>query len=200
MQEPEKSSTLPAEKEPIRFDNVETAVNELSVMSANGTDKTEQLGMPERCLYYALFDLYRRHRTGELSTEDCKRLKLTAVKQYEKDRNEQDWYVRLIQNHAKLWEHIERAGTVYAKSPRRTPEADAFYQAVYGCLPKDRTLEETEEMVREDAEYRRCGINCDMFVNRGKTDSGYCTMRDLDVPVGELCYYTANGKKTEKEE
>lgn len=138
MQSQESSSMLSDEKMQSWKDDMQTAVNDLSLMALQGIDNPAVLDQAERCLYYALAELYRKHKVGEMSTDECKRLKQEAVRQYEKDRSDIAWYLKLIQTHAKMWNRIEHAGAVYAQSENRTPEADAFFEAVYGCRPKER--------------------------------------------------------------
>lgn len=115
---------------------MQTAVNDISVMAAQGGAKALELDPPERCLYYALAELYRKHNDGELSTDECKLLKQVATKQYEKDRSLLVSYQKQVINHAKMWQRIEHASTVYSHSGHRTPEADAFVEAVYSCKLK----------------------------------------------------------------
>lgn len=138
----EKNSKLPEEKseetQKAVFDDVQTAVNEISLMAAKGGKLTVILDLPERCLYFALRELYESYRTQRMTAEQCKDGKTEAIRQYEKDRSDAAWYLKLIQTHAKMWNRIEHAGTVYAQSDNRTPEADAFFEAVYGCRPKER--------------------------------------------------------------
>lgn len=145
MQSQESSSMLSGEKMQSWKDNMQTAVNDLSLMALQGIDNPAVLDQAERCLYYALAELYRKHKVGELSTGECKRLKQEAVRQYEKDRSGAAWHTKMIQSQSKLWARIEHAGTVYAQSENRTPEADAFFEAVYGCRPKERNEHDRTE-------------------------------------------------------
>lgn len=116
---------------------MQTAVNDISVMAAQGGAKVLELDPPERCLYYALAELYRKHSAGELSTDECKLFKHIATKQYQQDRSLLVSYQKQVINHAKMWQRIEHASSVYANSGHRTPEADAFMEAVYGCKLKE---------------------------------------------------------------
>ena len=92
--------------------------------------------MPERVLWWTLRDVYARYKSGQISKETGETLKLAAMQTYKRDRAKLDLYVRLVQHQTEMWNRIEHAATVYAKSDNRTPEADAFHEAVYGCKLK----------------------------------------------------------------
>lgn len=161
----------------------QTAVNELSLLAANGSNEPEKLSMPDRCLYYTLVDLYRKHSVGALSTEQCRQAKQDAVRQYRTDLNRIDWFNRQVQNHAKLWARIESAGTAYAKSQGRTEEADRFYESVYGFKPR---------ALQKDS-YRVCGTDCSCYVRADDT-CGVCEMQNVTVSAGEKCFYAKNAE------
>ena len=119
-------------------------VSELSLMAAQNKEPDCLLPLPERCLYYTLRDLYRANRNGELSIETCKQRKDKAISQYRSDVFQLTASQEQILEHSKLWARIEAAGTAYAKSYDRTETADAFYYAVYACMPKKAEKKEGE--------------------------------------------------------
>jgi len=93
--------------------------------------------LPERVLWWALRDIYARFKAGQISKEAGEQLKQKAMQNYTKDRTQYDSLRRIEQNQAKMWMRIESAARDYTKSDSRTPEADAFCQAVYGCKLKE---------------------------------------------------------------
>lgn len=92
--------------------------------------------LPERVLWWALRDIYARFKAGQISKEAGEQLKQKAMQNYARDKTQYDTLCQVEQNNAKMWARIENAARVYATSDSRTPEADAFYQAVYGCKLK----------------------------------------------------------------
>lgn len=92
--------------------------------------------LPERVLWWTLRDIYARFKAGQISKEAGEQLKQKAMQNYARDKTQYDTLHQVEQNNAKMWSRIENAARVYATSDSRTPEADAFYQAVYGCKLK----------------------------------------------------------------
>ena len=210
---PESTITdkLPPEQKEKWLYDLQTAVNDISVMAAQGGVEPFELDPPERCLYYALADLYRKHGVGELSTDDCKQAKQNAVRQYEKDRALLVSYQKQVLHHAKMWNRIEHACSVYSQSGKRTAEADAFVEAVYGCklkpvgdnmtpakqpsgdnmTPIQVALSDTEHTHNGYSdEPRRCGkCNCYLpMVHK-------CSMTDRPQKPTDICYYKRNAEQ-----
>lgn len=86
----------------------------------------------EWLLWYRLRDIYDKVKQHEMTKADGAAQKRGAVNSFETDK-------MLHEVHIKLWQRIERDGTAYAKSENHTPEADAFYKAVYG-VPAGRNI------------------------------------------------------------
>lgn len=109
-------------------------IDELSVSAANGTIP-DGLTAPERAVWYPLRDLYKAVRDKHMTAVEAKREKSVLAEQYDRDVKTETERDKAMTYNADLWKRIERAATVYAKSDNRTPEADAFYHAVYGIAP-----------------------------------------------------------------
>ena len=99
--------------------------------------------VPERALWWSLRDIYARFRSGVISKEQGEQQKQNAMRCYQKDKEDYDSMRKLIKHQAEMWSRIEQTGNAYAKSDNRSPEADAFYSAVYGTRP-----ESTEPLAR----------------------------------------------------
>ena len=118
-----------------------------------GTGKGENvLALAERACWYRLRDLYSGYRAGNIDAETCKREKVKALLQLQKD--EKDWYeAREVRKfYAEFWKRIEAAGSLYAKEPT-VEHADGFYKAVY-CVDrksKGRIPGEAQDAVRSDS-------------------------------------------------
>lgn len=98
--------------------------DELSRLAYSGAPPDS--AMPyEWLLWYRLRDIYDKVKRYEMTKADGAAQKRDAVNSFETDKT-------LHEVHIKLWQRIEQAGTAYAKSEIHTPEADAFYKAVYG--------------------------------------------------------------------
>lgn len=191
---------LPDEQKEKWLYDLQTAVNDISVMAMQGSTESFSLDPPERCLYYVLADLYRKHSVGELSTDECKLLKQAATKQYEKDRSLLVSYQKQVIHHAKMWNRIEHACSVYNQSGNRTPEADAFVEAVYGCKlkpvgdnmtpsqAKPSAKQETSDGYNEES--RRCG-GCSVYNQFER----FCTMTDRPQEPTDICYYKRNAEQ-----
>ena len=93
------------------------------------------LTCPQRCLWYALRDVYRRYRAGEINRDQGEKEKKKAFRQYELDAGVMDSARRILKHNASMWTEIELAGSAYA-TERTLKNADAFIQAVYGCRMK----------------------------------------------------------------
>ena len=95
----------------------------------------KEMTCPERCLWYALRDVYRRFQAGDLKKEQCVREKNRAIKQFELDRNTLNQAKKIIDHNAAMWAEIELAGSLYTMD-RTLENADAFVTAVYGVKQK----------------------------------------------------------------
>lgn len=125
-----QSGTDPDEAEP------QYTVAQFKASAYNGEFPDERLPMPDRVMFWAMRDMYARFKAGKITKEQGEAELSAARKTYYKDRAKYDGYVTMANHVTSLWKTIEAAGTAYAKSDGRTPEADAFYAAVYGSKPK----------------------------------------------------------------
>ena len=82
----------------------------------------------EWLLWYRLRDIYADVRAGRLVMQAGQAKKQTAVNSFHSARE-------MWERNERLWQRIERAATAYAKAETHTPEADAFYEALYGTRP-----------------------------------------------------------------
>ncbi len=113
-------------------------VRDFRTAAYNGEFPDERLPMPDRVYFWAMRDMYARYKAGKITKEQGEAELASARKTYYKDRARYDGYVAMTEHVTSLWKTIEAAATDYAKSNGRTPEADAFYAAVYGSKPKDK--------------------------------------------------------------
>ena len=90
----------------------------------------DDLDMPERILWYAFANLYKRFQDKELSKEQGEKLKSRIMVQYQKDRAACDTRNRIVQAQADMWKRVELAGSKYG-TERSIEAADAFFEAVY---------------------------------------------------------------------
>ena len=97
--------------------------------------------LPERVLWWTLRDVYARFKAGQISKDAGESQKRTAMQNYAKDKARYDMLTSIAQHQANMWTRIETAARDYAKSNSRTPEADAFFEAVYGCKLNDAPLD-----------------------------------------------------------
>ena len=97
---------------------------------------------PERCLWYALRDVYRQYRSGEITVAQGDAAKHKAIRQYEIDAGILAEAHRIIRHHAAMWMEIELAASAYSMN-RTLQNADAFISAVYGVQMK--SVEDLEE-------------------------------------------------------
>ena len=93
--------------------------------------------LPERALWWQLHDIYARYRAGTISKEQGERQKQKALQTFTRDKSKYGMLTAIANNQARMWSQIEQTATRYANSNNRTPEADAFMEAVYGCKLKD---------------------------------------------------------------
>ena len=111
--------------------------NEISKLAYDAEPPESALSY-EWLLWYRLRDIYARVRTGELSEERGRKAKRDAVNTFHAERE-------AFEREAQFWRKIESAAIAYAKAAVHTPEADAFYTAVYGVRPGIGTAGNTKE-------------------------------------------------------
>lgn len=118
-------------------------MEELEIIKAasKGVLPEEELSCPERCLFYAMTDLYRKYADGKISKAAGEKLKNKLLQQFRRDKDKEAWNAKLIRHQAELWKAIELTGSAYAKEPT-IEHADAFYQAVYNVPRKPKKDEE----------------------------------------------------------
>lgn len=91
---------------------------------------------PERCLWYALRDVYRKFSNGDITKEKGDAEKARALRQFDQDSNSMRLAERIIKRDAAMWMEIELAGSMY-RLDRTLENADAFVAAVYGVKAKN---------------------------------------------------------------
>ena len=94
-----------------------------------------QFSCPERCLFYALNNLYMMFQENRITAEQGEEEKKAALLQYQKDMSEYQRNISLIQHQAELWKQIELTASAYRNDPS-IEHADAFLAAVYGVNRK----------------------------------------------------------------
>lgn len=92
--------------------------------------------MPERIFWFAMRDMYARFRSGAISKERGEKEKAKAMQVYRIDKARFESIQKMALHNASMWREIEQKACAYAKSSNRSEEADAFFEAVYGCRPK----------------------------------------------------------------
>ncbi|MBR0161919.1 MAG: hypothetical protein IJQ02_11650 [Oscillospiraceae bacterium] len=101
-----------------------------------GVMPEQPLQSPERCLWYALRELYQGYRAGTMTAEQGMAAGDRLKRQYRLDRERLLFADRVLRHNAGMWQAIEYAARMYRE--RRTVEAaDAFVEAVYGCRMKE---------------------------------------------------------------
>ena len=95
-----------------------------------------EMNCAERCLWYALRDVYRRFQSGSITKAQGDAEKNKAVKQYELDSAILNGAARIIEQSANMWTEIELASIMY-NMDRTLENADAFVRAVYGVKRKE---------------------------------------------------------------
>ena len=104
------------------------------------------MNMAEQLLFWKLFDVYRRFRSGDISKAEGERLFREASQEFGWNAERLELSERIIQNHAMLWKNIETTASAYVLSGRRTPEADAFVEAVYGVQLKPKGVDQNDNI------------------------------------------------------
>ena len=96
------------------------------------------MNMAEQILFLTLSDIYRRFRSADISRAEGDSLFREAARQFEQNSVKLDMLNRVSLNQAELWKNIETAANNYYLSGNRTPEADAFVEAVYNIKLKQK--------------------------------------------------------------
>lgn len=95
-----------------------------------------KMSCPERCLWYALRDVYRRFQSGDLTKEQSIAEKTKSIRQFELDCKILHLADRIVSRDASMWAEIELAGSMY-RLDRTLENADAFIHAVYNVKMKN---------------------------------------------------------------
>ena len=109
---------------------------ELKTAAYNGKFPDGHLPMPDRIYFWALRDMYQRFKAGKINKVQGEEEQDRAIRQYRQDLTQYNSMVGIVKHIVSFWREIEAAASEYAKSPNRTAEADKFYNAVYGAMPK----------------------------------------------------------------
>ena len=109
--------------------------DEISKYAYMGEMPDKEMSCPERCLWYALRDVYRRFQSGDIKKDQSIQEKNKAIKQFEQDNGELNSAKEIIARNAAMWSEIELAGSLYGMD-RTLENADAFVAAVYGVKLK----------------------------------------------------------------
>ena len=88
-------------------------------------------------LYYRLRDMYRAFKSGTITKQQGETQKAQIIRQTERADRDINDLLSQVRHHAELWKRIEHTGTMYAQN-RTLDNADRFFEAVYGCRPKER--------------------------------------------------------------
>lgn len=94
------------------------------------------LRLHDQSAFQALRNLYERYKRGAITKEDASAEKRLIIAQRNREESSFEQSRKNILLHAKLWKKIEAAGNRYGRE-RTIENADAFYQAVYGCTLKE---------------------------------------------------------------
>ena len=113
-------------------------VSEIKLLAFNQADPPADMNMAEQILYLTLSDVYRRFLAGEISQSEGEQLFQTAASKFKTNSAVVFLHDQIAKNHAEMWKRIESAAAAYVMSGNRTPEADAFMEAVYGCKLKQK--------------------------------------------------------------
>lgn len=121
-------------------------VQQIKLAAYNQLKPPDHMNLAEQVLFLTLSDVYRQFRSGDISKSEGDRLYREAAKTFEHNMARQDLADRIIQNHADLWKRVECAAADYVLSNSRTPEADAFVEAVYGCKLKLKGVDQNDNI------------------------------------------------------
>lgn len=104
----------------------------------------KEMNSAERCLWYALRDVYRRFQAGEITKAKAAADKNIALRQFELDSGTLYEAKKILKHNAAMWTEIELAGNLY-RLDRTLENADAFINAVYGVRPTGPYRRDREE-------------------------------------------------------
>ena len=103
----------------------------------------ESMNSAERCLWYALRDVYRRFKSGNMDKATGDFEKSKALRQFDIDSGKLNMAERIIERDASMWQEIELSANMYHMH-RTLENADAFVSAVYGVKLKNNNKENRE--------------------------------------------------------
>ena len=121
-------------------------VAEIKLLAFNQTEPPVSLNLAEQVLYLTLCDVYRRFRNGDIPQSEGERRIRSAAGAFQTNNENLKLSDRIIQNHAELWKRIEFAASNYVLSGNRTPEADAFVEAVFGVQLKPEGVDQNDNI------------------------------------------------------
>ena len=108
---------------------------EISKLAYMGDKPDEPMNCAERCLWYAMRDIYRGFQAGSITKEQGDAEKRKAFKQYDLDIGDLLQAKAILARNASMWAEIEIASIAYGMD-RTVENADAFMRAVYGVKMK----------------------------------------------------------------
>lgn len=121
--------------EVLQTSEILTTANEITNMAAQNIPLQGEQSPAAELLYYQAKELYDLHSKGMITAEVGKERKQQIISSYISNINIEKRYIEQNFQMAAFWKTIEAAGRNYAKD-RTIENADAFFKAVYGLLPK----------------------------------------------------------------
>lgn len=109
--------------------------NEITLMAAQNIPLQGEQSPAAELLYYQAKELYDLHSKGMITAEVGKERKKQIISSYISNTSLEKRYTEQNIKTATFFKTIELAGRNYAKD-RTIDNANAFYKAVYGLLPK----------------------------------------------------------------
>ena len=109
-------------------------VEELSKTAMQGRPPNG-MTLPDRAAWWPLRHLYAEAKAGRITNDAARAAKKGIVQQREQDNAFMAEAQKAMRYNADLWQRIEHAASVYARSSGRTLEGDALYKAIYGMEP-----------------------------------------------------------------
>lgn len=107
-----------------------------------GDKPDKPMNSAERCLWYAMRDIYKCFQAGTITKEQGDAEKRKAFKQFDLDVGELLQAKAILARNANMWAEIEIAHIAY-NMDRTFENADAFVQAVYGVKLKQKHTDQT---------------------------------------------------------
>lgn len=112
-----------------------TTANEITLMAAQNIPLQGEQSPAAELLYYQAKELYDLHSKGMITAEVGKERKKQIISSYISNTSLEKRYKEQNIRTATFFKTIELAASKYAKD-RTIDNANAFYKAVYGMLPK----------------------------------------------------------------